>query len=61
MKSLNTRFDQVYGNNLLFYSHKWSDPHGYLSLEWQMSMKGAQHRTIDFYLPVLGGDMHESA
>lgn len=49
MKSLSGKFDQVYGSNLSFYSNKWADPHGYLSLEWLMSMKGMQLRTIDFY------------
>ncbi len=49
MKSLQGRFDQVYGNNLSFYSNKWSDPHGYLSLEWLENMEGVQLRSIDFY------------
>lgn len=49
MKSLNGRFDQVYGNNLTFYSNKWSDPHGYLSLEWMLNMEGIQLRSVDFY------------
>lgn len=49
MKSLNARFDQVYGNNLSFYSNKWADPHAYLSLEWLRSMEGIRLRTIEFY------------
>lgn len=46
MKSLNSRFEQVYANNLSFYSEKWSDPHGMLSLDWQ---RNANLQTIDSY------------
>jgi GT2 family glycosyltransferase len=49
MKALDTRFEQVYGNNLMFYSQKWSDPHGYLTLDWRVGMEGIVHRTIEFY------------
>ncbi len=49
MKSLNGRFDQIYGRNLSFYSNKWSDPHGYLSFNWLVNMEGIQLRSLDFY------------
>ncbi|MFS0723243.1 glycosyltransferase family 2 protein [Paenibacillus sp. 1P07SE] len=46
MKSLEGRFDEVYGRNLQYYADKWSDPHGLLALDWQ---KGDAIRTIDLY------------
>ncbi|UNK19767.1 glycosyltransferase [Paenibacillus sp. N3/727] len=49
MKSLNSRFDQVYANNLNFYSNKWSDPHGMLLLDWQRNMDNSNLQTIDSY------------
>lgn len=49
MKSLNSRFDEVYANNLRFYSNKWSDPHSMLLLEWQRSTDMENLRTIDSY------------
>ncbi|KKO54278.1 glycosyltransferase family 2 protein [Paenibacillus sp. DMB20] len=49
MKSLNSRFDEVYANNLSFYSNKWSDPHGMLLLDWQCSAEMPNLKTIDSY------------
>ncbi|WP_106768573.1 glycosyltransferase family 2 protein [Paenibacillus faecalis] len=49
MKSLSSRFDQVYANNLSFFSNKWSDPHGILSLDWQRKTDSVNLQTIDSY------------
>ncbi|MBD2848618.1 glycosyltransferase [Paenibacillus sp. IB182496] len=45
MKSLEGRFDEVYGRNLAFFSHKWSDPSGMLGLQWQQP--GERSHTTD--------------
>ena len=47
MKALDSKFDEVYGNNLRYYSEKWSDPHGMLGLSWQGGE--ARWRTTDLY------------
>lgn len=50
MKTLNSRFEQVYANNLTFYSSKWEDPHEMLSLQWQRSLnRDMKLRTVDMY------------
>lgn len=50
MKSLNGKFEQVYANNLTFYSSKWGDPHDMLTLKWQQNMNSCMKlRTIDLY------------
>ncbi|WP_054956214.1 glycosyltransferase family 2 protein [Paenibacillus dakarensis] len=49
MKSLNDKFDEVYANNLSFYSQKWSDPHGLLHLGWQHNMTRSHLKMIDLY------------
>lgn len=49
MKGLSDRFQEVYERNLAFYSTKWSDPAGMLSLEWQRQLDAGQLRTVDCY------------
>lgn len=49
MKSLHSRFDQVYANNLRFYSNKWSDPHGMLLLDWHRHTDLSNLQTTDSY------------
>ncbi|MGG4108259.1 glycosyltransferase family 2 protein [Paenibacillus lautus] len=50
MKTLNSKFEQVYANNLTFYSSKWGDPHDMLSLKWQQNMNSTiKLRSIDLY------------
>ncbi len=49
MKDLKSRFDQVYGKNLMFYSEKWGDPHGLLASS--LTVDSGEHplRMTDFY------------
>ncbi|WP_020617517.1 glycosyltransferase family 2 protein [Paenibacillus daejeonensis] len=46
MKSLEGKFDEVYGRNLQYYADKWSDPHGLLALGWQ---SGTSVKTTELY------------
>jgi len=49
MRALNSHFDEVYERNLAFYSRKWADPQGMLSLDWQHSQDCSALQTIDSY------------
>jgi len=49
MRALNSHFDEVYERNQAFYSRKWEDPQGMLSLDWQRSQACSALQTIDSY------------
>jgi GT2 family glycosyltransferase len=48
MKSLGSKFDQVYNKNLVFYAEKWGDPHSLLA-NMRETLKGGVLKSIDFY------------
>lgn len=48
MKALDSRFDQVYEKNLLYYSMKWGDPHSLLAGLEKLERR-SDLRMVDFY------------